>query len=173
MHLAGILVIALIVLIVILMTGQRSGYKIAPFSTESQGEKEEYGDILGALGDYDKVLAAAGDQIRQTDASKRLQPNNARNAGFYLQSTLTSMQKAGIPPQEPITITSKCQKQCASNDPLASQKCTGMCSCHNHVQRACSLDCAYSDEPLADCMHGCMASKLTNCNQTSWIFYNH
>ena len=80
MHLAGILIIALIVLIIVLMTGQKSGYKIAPIVIESHGKKEEYGDVLGALGDYDKVLAAAGNQIRQTDASKRLQPNNAWNA---------------------------------------------------------------------------------------------
>ncbi len=170
MHLAGILVISLIVLIIVLMTGQKSGYKIAPLATEN---KEEFGDVLGALGDYDKVLAAADDQIRQTDASKRLQPQNAWNAGMYVQSTLTSMQKAGIPPQEPVTISSKCKKQCASNDPLASIKCEGVCVCHENVKRWCSIQCQYADEPLADCMHGCMASKLTNCNNFSWVFADH
>lgn len=173
MHLAGILIIALIVLIVVLMTGQKSGYKIAPIATEYQGTKEEYGDVLGALGDYEAQISAADNQIRQADPSIRLQPNNAWNAGMYVQSTLTSMQKAGIPPEEPVTITSKCQKQCASKDPLASQKCTGLCSCHKNVERACVLDCQYSDEPLESCIKGCMASKLANCNNFSWVFYDH
>ena len=173
MHLAGILVIALIILIIVLMTGQTSGYRVASSVTGFQEKKEEYGDVLGALGPYDKILASAGNQIRQTDPSIRLQPNNAWNAGMYVQSTLTSMQKAGIPPQEPVTITSTCEKQCKSNDPLASQKCQGQCYCHNNVRRACSLDCAYTDEPLTDCLRGCMATKMTNCNQVSWGFFDH
>ena len=173
MHLAGILVIALIVLIVILMTGQKSGYKISPFATESQGNKEEFGDVLGTLGDYDRVLASAGDQIRQSDPSKRLQPNNDWNAGLYVQSTLTSMQKAGIPPQEPVTITSKCKDQCKSIDPLASQKCEGQCYCRNSSLRYCDIQCAYTDEPRELCMRGCLETKLTNCNNFSWGFANH
>ena len=173
MHLAGILIIALIVLIVVLMTGQKSGYKIAPIATEYQGAKEEYGDILGALGDYDKVLAAAGNQIRQTDASKRLQPNNAWNAGMYVQSTLTSMQKAGIPPEEPVTITSKCQKQCASKDPLASQKCEGLCVTQASVKRWCEIQCAYTDEPFDQCLRGCMDIKMVNGVSSTWVFYDH
>ncbi len=173
MHLVGILAIALIVLIIVLMTGQKSGYKTANLATDKQENREEFGDVLGALGPYDKVLAAADNQIRQTDPSKRLQPNNAWNAGMYVQSTITSMQKAGIPPEEPVTINSKCKKQCESKDPLASQKCRGMCACHENVKVSCAIDCQYTDEATKDCLHGCMASKLANCNNFSWVFYDH
>ena len=169
MHLAGILVITLIVLVIILMTGQKSSYKVA----DKSAGKEEFGDVLGALGEYDKVLSAADGQIRQTDPSLRLQPNNDWSAGLYIQSTLTKMRQDGVPPEEPVTITSKCKKEQRSNDPLATQKAVGQCYCHNNVQRACAIDCQYTDEPTESCLRGCMASKLTNCNQFSWGFFDH
>ena len=169
MHLAGILVIALIVLVIILMTGQKSGYKVANLATG----KEEFGDILGALGPYQAQLAASDDQIRQTDPSLRLQPNNAWNAGLYSRSIFTKMRQDGIPPEEPITITSKCKKQCASDDPLATMKCIGNCYCHSNCHVSCAIDCKYTDEPTEDCLKGCMATKMTNCNQVSWGFFDH
>lgn len=167
MHLAGILVITLIVLVIILMTGQKSGYKVAGSG------KEEFGDILGALGEYEAQISAAINQTSQSDSSKRLQPWPAYNAGSYIQSTFTKMRKAGIPPQEPVTITSKCKKQCESRDPLASQKCQGQCYCHNSCRVSCAIDCQYTDEPTEDCLKGCMATKMTNCNQFSWGFAEH
>lgn len=167
--LLAIFVIAVVILVIILMTGQKSGYKIA-----KTGGKEEFGDVLGALGPYQAQLAASDDQIRQTDPSLRLQPNNAWNAGLYNRSAFTDMRKAGVPPKEPVTITSKCKEQCKSNDPLASQKCTGLCSCHENAKVWCAIQCKYQDhEPLADCVRGCMKTKVTNCNSTSWIFFDH
>jgi hypothetical protein len=168
MLLAGILVIALIVLIIILMTGQTSGYKIS----KSAG-KEEFGDILGALGPYKSQLAASDDQIRQTDPSLRLQPNNAWNAGLYARSVFTDMAKNKVPPEKPITNSSKCKKQCASKDPLASQKCEGVCVTRESVKRWCDIQCAYTDEPLDQCLKGCMETKLVNGVSSTWVFYDH
>jgi hypothetical protein len=168
--LLAIFVIAVVILVIILMTGQKSGYKIAKVNDG----KEEFGDVLGALGPYQAQLAASDDQIRQTDPSLRLQPNNAWNAGLYNRSVFTDMRKAGVPPEEPVTITSKCKKQCASNDPLASQKCTGLCSCHENAKVWCTIQCKYQDhEPLSDCVRGCMKTKVTNCNQFNWVFFDH
>ena len=167
MHLAGILVVALIVLIIILMTGQKSGYKV------DDSGKEEFGDVLGALGEYESQISAADNQIRQSDPSKRLQPNNAWNAGLYTRSILTKMRQEGIPPDEPVTPGSKCKKQCASRDPLASQKCEGLCLTEASVRRACSLDCAYTDEPTESCLRGCMATKMVNGVSTTWVFFDH
>nr|QBK85893.1 MAG: hypothetical protein LCMAC101_04880 [Marseillevirus LCMAC101] len=172
MCLPGILIIALIVLVIVLMTGQTSGYRKAP-SVGVQDNREEFGDILGTLGPYAAQIAAANNQTDQSDPSLRLQPWPAWNAGTYIQSIFTDMQKAGIPPEEPLTITSKCQKQCESNDPLASQKCTGMCYCHNSCRVSCAIDCQHTDDPTDDCMNGCMATKTTNCNQFSWGFAEH
>jgi len=166
--LLAIFVIALIVLIIILMTGQKSGYKIP-----KTGGKEAFGDILGALGEYQGQLAAADDQIRQTDASKRLQPNNAWNAGLYTRSVFTDMRKAGVPPEKPVTITSKCKAQCASEDPLATQKCTGLCYTQNNVKRYCDIQCQYSDEPLETCVRGCMETKMVNGVSSTWGFFDH
>ena len=142
-------------------------------SDVNSNQKEEFGNVLGALGAYDKIMASAVNQMNQSDPSKRLQPNNDWSGGLYLQSTLTKMQQQGIPPREPVTILSKCKEQCKSRDPLSSQKCEGTCFCRNNCARACSIDCQYTDEPQIDCMRGCMATKITNCNQFSWSFYNH
>ena len=170
MHLAGILIIALIVLIIILMTNKSSSYRNAPAPEE---KIEEFGDVLGALGPYQAQIAAAIDQTRQTDPSKRLEPGNDWNAGMYIQSTFTDMARKGIPPQEPITIISRCTEQCKSNDPLASQKCTGMCYCRENCRVSCEIDCEYTDEPRESCLRGCMATKTTNCNQFAWGFADH
>ena len=163
-----ICIIVIVILVVVLITNQ----KPEP-GMKKLNNREGFGDILGALGDYDAQLAAAIDQTSQSDPSKRLQPWPAYNAGSYIQSYATTMRKAGIPPVKPTTITSKCKEQCKSDDPLASQKCTGMCYCYNNVKRACSIDCQYTDEPTKDCLRGCMANKLTNCNNFSWGFAEH
>jgi len=175
MCLSGILIIALIVLIIILMTGQTSSFRKAPVLKEDsdQGRKEEFGDILGLLGPYQAQIAAADNQTNQSDPSMRLQPWPAWNAGTYIQSTFTDMQKAGVPPKEPVTIISKCEEQCDSNDPLASQKCTGMCYCYANCHVKCALDCKHTREPTDQCMQGCMETKLVNCTNTSWGFESH
>jgi len=168
MLLAGILAVALIVLIIILMTGQRSGRE-----TPGPAGKEEFGDILGALGPYKAQISSAVNQIRQTDASKRLQPNNSWNAGLYVESTFTDMRKSGVPPEKPVTIGSKCKEQCASRDPLASQKCEGLCVTQANARRWCDIQCQYSDEPLDQCVEGCMDIKMVNGVSSTWVFYDH
>lgn len=134
---------------------------------------EKFGNVLGALGPYEAQIAAAIDQTNQMDSSKRLQPNNPWNAGEYIESTFTNMQQNSIPPKEPLTIDSKCEKQCESSDHIAMQKCKSMCSCHNNVARYCQIQCQYTDDSEKSCMDHCMQTKLTNCNQVSWTFYNH
>ena len=173
MHLVGILAIALIVLIIVLMTGQKSGYKTAKLATDKQENREEFGDVLGALGPYEAQISAAINQTSQSDPSKRLQPWPAYNAGSYIQSTFTKMRQQGIPAQEPITITSKCKKQCKSNDPLASQKCEGLCVTQASVKRWCEIQCAYTDDPFDQCLRGCMDIKMVNGVSSTWVFYDH
>ena len=166
--LLAIFVIALLVLVIILMTGQKSGYKV-----ENKSGREGFGDILGALGDYQGQLSAAIDQTSQSDPSKRLQPWPAYNAGSYIQSYATAMRKAGVPPVEPVTITSKCKAQCKSDDPLASQNCSGLCYTQNNVKRYCDIQCQYSDEPLELCVKGCMETKMVNGVSSTWGFFDH
>lgn len=136
--------------------------------------KEGFGDVLGALAPYEKGLAECEKQCWREDPGKRMLSPANTGCDKYCQSTFTEFARHSLPPPTAMTSQDTCELQCSvgkfAKDPIAKDKCISMCNCHSEVKSWCRQQCAYTTQDPMSCLKECIATKLTNCNQTSWTW---
>ncbi len=151
--------------------------------------KESFGQVMGALGQYQKPMYECISECERQDPSRRLLKNSNWNCGEYCASIFTEIARQGIPP-ESLKIRNTetdCEKQCSDYSELPSplgrwftptyddkRKCISMCQCEEEVAKFCKeQNCPWTSVDEDVCMEDCIATQMVNCNQVSWNWKQH
>ncbi|MDB4769571.1 hypothetical protein OAG24_01260 [bacterium] len=155
-------------------------------TTWNSPQKDNFAQVLGALGPYKHELAECISECEKQDPNRRLQANGNIGCDKRCYSILSQKARSEDPQERVVSLSDinpigdggdniteniECEELCSSVPATHAsyRKCISMCKCQKEVQSWCSrLWCPYSDSK--NCMNDCMKTNLSKCNQVSWTW---
>lgn len=117
--------------------------------------KENFGNVLGAAGEYKTQYNRCVRACERSDPRQRLS-QNPWACGMYCDSTISRNVEQGRAAPHFVDNLAVCKQQCGSD-----ATCQDECACRYDVFYYCSQDCNYSDDP--SCIPQCTAIHDERC----------